>query len=85
MKLKLRIGRQREQGAETDEVRNGGVATTPRMPLPRTPMQADRRVVRAGSFCRVSDIGQSAATDTGRAVVAIRSGRCGRWVYADQA
>jgi hypothetical protein len=31
----------------------------------------------------VSDIGQAAVTATGRVVVAIGSGRCGRWVYSD--
>jgi hypothetical protein len=51
------------------------------VPLPRTP---ERRVVRVGSFCRASDVGQVAMTETGRAVLAIRAGRCGRWVYHDR-
>ena len=51
------------------------------VPPARTPV---RRVVRAGSFCRVGDIGQTAVTDTGRAVLAVRAGRCGRWVYDER-
>jgi hypothetical protein len=98
MKLRIRIGRQRAQGLDTDEVRTGvdpaeqadraqeprpaHTVAPPRTPLTPTP---DRRVVRAGSFCRLGDIGQEAVTEAGRAVVAIRAGRCGRWVYDDRA
>lgn len=48
-------------------------------PPPHTPSQ---RTVRAGSFCRATEVGQTATTEAGRAVLAIPSGRCGRWVYA---
>jgi hypothetical protein len=95
MKLRLRIGRQRAQPVDTDEMRAGSepadrvqeprpvsTAAPAPVPLPRT---AGRRVVRVGSFCRVTDIGQAAVTETGRAVLAIRAGRCGRWVYEDDA
>ena len=97
MKLKLRIGRQRAQDCDTDEPRTTAepanrapepqpVRTAPpaaaRMPQPRTPVA---RVVRAGSFCRATEVGQTAVTETGRAVLAIRAGRCGRWVYDDHA
>ncbi|GAA1986177.1 hypothetical protein GCM10009838_55760 [Catenulispora subtropica] len=95
MKLRLRIGRRTQAGdAETDEVGRGGspadcpqepllarAAEPPHVPLPRTP---NRRVVRVGSFCRASDIGQTAVTDLGRAVLAVRAGHCGRWVYDDR-
>lgn len=93
MKLKLRIGRQRAQALSTDEARTGSgladrahelppvvpAAAPPRVPVPRT---TDRRVVRVGTFCPARDVGQTAVTETQRAVVAIRAGRCGRWVYA---
>lgn len=97
MKLKLRIGRQRTQALSTDEAWTGSKpaesapelppvfppAAPPvapaRVPLPRT---TGRRVVRVGTFCPASDVGQVAVTETQRAVVAVRAGRCGRWVYA---
>jgi hypothetical protein len=99
MKLTLRIGRQRPKTVEADEVRVGddpadhaqepqpsriaaAAAAPARVPLPRA---TDRRVVRAGSFCRVGEIGQTAVAETGRSVLAIRAGRCGRWVYSDPA
>lgn len=56
--------------------------STGQVPLPRT---AERVFVRVGSFCRVTDIGRTAVTETGRAVLAVRAGRCGRWVYNDRA
>jgi hypothetical protein len=51
------------------------------VPVPRT---QERRVVRAGSFCRAAEVGQTAVTASGRAVVSVPTARCGRWVYADQ-
>ena len=51
------------------------------VPVPRA---QERRVVRAGSFCRASEVGQSAVTESGRAVVSVPTARCGRWVFADQ-
>ncbi|MEY9932096.1 hypothetical protein ABH926_006745 [Catenulispora sp. GP43] len=96
MKLKLRIGRQRAEPIRADEVRTesspadrvrepqpvtvaGGTASAT-VPVPRA---QERGVVKAGSFCRASDIGQRAVTASGRAVVSVPSGRCGRWVYVD--
>ncbi|WP_194913682.1 hypothetical protein [Catenulispora rubra] len=81
MKLKLRIGRQQAQ--DPRPARTTAPTTAPaHVPLPRTPEQ---NVVRAGTFCRASEVGRTAVTEAGRAVVAIRAGRCGRWVYAEQA
>lgn len=93
MKLRLRIGRQRAQAFDADQPRTGDAAADrapgPRpapaavpvwMPPQRTP---DERVVRAGSFCRASEVGQTAVTEAGHAVLAVRAGRCGRWVYRD--
>jgi hypothetical protein len=97
MKLKLRIGRQRAQDSSTDEARTGSgladrarelppvvpaappAAAPARVPVPR---MTERRVVRVGTFCPARDVGQTAVTETQRAVVAVRAGRCGRWVYA---
>lgn len=89
MKLRLRIGRQRAQTVGTDEapVRDAApaptstsVSTSARVPLPRT---EDRSVVRAGAFCRADEVGRTAVTESGRAVLAVPAGRCGRWVYDD--
>ena len=98
MKLKLRIGRPRTQASDLDEPRTAGepanhapelqpqpqsqparTIPTARTPPPHTP---SHRTVRAGSFCRATEVGQTAVTEAGRAVLAIPSGRCGRWVYA---
>jgi hypothetical protein len=88
MKLRLRIGRQRDQTGGTEEVRGDSdvaeqapATASAHVPLPRIP---DRDVVRAGTFCRASEVGRTAVTETGRAVLAIRAGRCGRWVYDDR-
>ena len=90
MKLRLRIGRQRAQTVGTDEVpeapvrdtapapTSASVSTSARVPQPRT---EDHGVVRAGTFCRAGEVGRTAVTESGRAVVAVPVGRCGRWVY----
>lgn len=51
-------------------------------PSASAPRAASVRVVRAGSYCRGTDVGQRAVTNTGRAVVAVHAGHCGRWAYA---
>ncbi|ACU72272.1 hypothetical protein Caci_3365 [Catenulispora acidiphila DSM 44928] len=96
MKLKLRIGRPRTQACDPNETRIADepadrapeaqpqpqparTIPTARTPPPPTP---SHRTVRAGSFCRATEVGQTAVTEAGRAVLAIPSGRCGRWVYA---
>ncbi|NUP50750.1 MAG: hypothetical protein HOW97_26085 [Catenulispora sp.] len=96
MKLRLRVGRRAQaRDTETDEPGPSTVpaarvhepqrltpAEPPHVPLPRTP---DRHHVRAGSFCRLGEVGQTAVTESGRAVLAVRAGHCGRWVYAEHA
>lgn len=81
MKLRLRIGRQRAQTVGGDVAEPAPATAPAHVPLPRTP---DRDVVRAGTFCRAGEVGRTAVTETGRAVLAIRAGRCGRWVYVEQ-
>ena len=86
MKLRLRIGRQQAQDPRPDRTTAPTTASA-HVPLPRTPEAPEapeRNVVRAGTFCRASEVGRTAVTETGRAVLAIRTGRCGRWVYAEQ-
>nr|WP_230421891.1 hypothetical protein [Catenulispora pinistramenti] len=51
-------------------------------PSTSDPRASGVRVVRAGSYCRGTDVGQRAVTSTGRAVVAVHAGHCGRWAYA---
>jgi len=90
MKLRLRIGRQQAQDPQPVRITAPAPAPAPvsttatvsaHVPLPRTP---DRDVVRAGTFCRASEVGRTAVTETGRTVLAIRAGRCGRWVYDER-
>lgn len=60
-------------------------AEMPRLPPQRDALDVVRRTVRPGAFCRAEEIGQTAVTASGRAVVAIpaQSNRQpGRWVYA---
>jgi hypothetical protein len=56
-----------------------------RTPMPRTEPRATAGwTVRAGSFCKAADVGRTAVTESGRAVIAVPAGRCGRWVYSVQ-
>jgi hypothetical protein len=75
-----RIGRRMRVGSESTPE-----AEPPRLPAQRDAATVVRRTARPGAFCRAEEIGQTAVTASGRAVVAIPTQslrQAGRWVYA---